>query len=155
VTKLKRLELLRLPELLGLHCVAEGADPARRDSGDIILGWLTRIVVSIALVGIVAFDGLSIGVAHISAADDANTAARSASQAWLGQHDLNAAVQAAQATAAEHDETVVANSVHVQTDGTVELKIERDATTLVVKHIHALHSWLTIVASGSGRYVGS
>ncbi|MGH8889045.1 MAG: hypothetical protein ACRDV3_04700 [Acidothermaceae bacterium] len=152
MTKLKWPELSRLPELRWLRRAAEGAP---RDSGDIILGWLTRIVVGIAIAGIVAFDGLSIGVAHVSAADDANTAARSASHAWLDQHTLNAAVQAAQATASEHDEIVVTDSVHVQTDGTVDLKIERAATTLVVRHIHALHSWLTIVASGSGKYIGS
>lgn len=151
MTTLKRLELLRRPKLRGLRATAEDVP---RDSGDIILGWLTRVVVSIAVVGVIAFDGLSIGVAHVSAADDANTAARSASQTWLNQHSLDAAVQAAQATTAQHDETLVPNSVHIANDGTVSLKVERDATTLVVRHVHALHSWLTIVASGSGKYVG-
>lgn len=126
-----------------------------RERGDIILGWLTRIVVGIAVVGVLLFDGLSIGVAHVSAADDANTAARSASHAWHDDHNVNAALQAATATAAEHDETIVPASLHVLTDGTVELKVEKSATTLVVRHIHPLRSWITITAAGSGTYVSS
>lgn len=126
-----------------------------RDRGDIILGWLTRIVVGIAVVGVVLFDGLSIGVAHVSAADDANAAARSASHAWVDDHNVQGALRAAEATAAEHAETVVPASLHVFTDGTVELKVQRSATTLVVRHIGPLRSWTTITAAGSGKYVNS
>ena len=100
-----------------------------------------------------AFDGLSIGVAHVSAIDDANSAALSASQAWRQNHDLTAALQAAQQTASQHGENVVPASLQVATDGTARLTIQREATTLVIRHIHALHSWLVVTASGSGRAV--
>ena len=126
-----------------------------RESGDIILGWLTRIVIGFSLVGVVAFDGVSIGVAHVSAADDANTVARSASHAWFDTHQTDAAFQAAESTAAEHEETVVPASLTVAADGTVDVKIQRAATTLVVHHIHALRSWVTITATGSGKYTDS
>ncbi len=126
-----------------------------RESGDIILGWLTRIVVGFSLVGILGFDGVSIGVAHVSAADDANTVARSASHAWFDTHQADAALQAAESTAAEHEETVVASSLKIATDGTVDVEIQRSATTLVVRHIHALRSWVTITAAGSGKYTDS
>ena len=131
------------------------AQGATRESGDIILGWLTRIVIGFSLVGVVGFDGVSIGVAHVSAADDANTVARSASHAWLDTHQAAAALQAAQSTAEEHDETVISSSLKVATDGTVDVEIERTATTLVVRHIHALRSWVTITAAGSGKYTDS
>lgn len=110
-------------------------------------------MIGIAVTGVAAFDGLSIGVAHVSAVDDANSAALSASQAWRQNHDLTAALQAAEQTASQHGETVVATSLSVASDGTARVTIQREATTLVIRHIHALHSWLVIKASGSGRSV--
>lgn len=118
------------------------------------MGWLTRIVIGTAIVGVIAFDGVSIGVAHISTADDANTAALAASTSWHDHHDATLALQAAQQVASMHAETVVANSVRIDSDGTVHLTLEHDATTLVVRHVSALHSWVAVTAGGTGRYAG-
>ena len=49
-----------------------------RDSGSIVLGWLTKLVVVLLLVGVVLFDFVSVGVARMTASDDANTAAQAA-----------------------------------------------------------------------------
>ncbi len=133
--------------------MANAAGPGARDGGDIILGWLTKLVIGISFTGIVAFDGVSIGVAHVSAVDDANSAALAASRAWQTSHDANRALQAAEQTAAEHGETVVENSLRFDSDGTAHVDVRREATTLIVHHIHALRSWLEITASGSGRSV--
>jgi hypothetical protein len=123
------------------------------DRGDIILGWLTKLVIGISLTGVVAFDGLSIGVAHVSAVDDANSAALAASRDWQTSHDMAHALEAAEQTASEHGETVVDNSLRFDSDGTAHIDIRREATTLVVRHIHALRSWIEITATGSGRSV--
>ena len=131
----------------------DAAGPDARDNGDIILGWLTKLVVGISLTGVVAFDGVSIGVAHVSTVDDANSAALAASHAWQDSHDMNRALQAATQTAAQHGETVVDNSLTFDTDGTAHVSVRREATTLIVRHIHALRSWIEITASGSGRSV--
>jgi hypothetical protein len=152
VTKLKRV-IVAWPKLGKSWATLAGDDG--RDRGDVILSWLSRIVIGIAVFGVVLFDGLSIGVAHVSAADDANSAARSASHAWNDSHDLNDALHAAESSAAEHHETVVPKSFHVLGDGTVDLKVQRSASTLVVRHIEPLRSWTTITAAGSGKYVGS
>ena len=125
------------------------------DSGGIILGWLARIVIGIAVAGVIAFDGVSIGVAHISAADDANSAALAASTSWHDHHDQTLALQAAQEAASMHGETVVPNSLRIDSDGTVHLTLEHDATTLVIQHVSALHSWVAVTADGSGRYAGT
>jgi hypothetical protein len=123
------------------------------DRGDIIMGWLSRIVAGTALVAVIAFDGLSIGVAHVSAVDDANSAARAASTAWHDHdHDLQVALVAAQSAAASHGETVVAGSLSIQPDGTAHVTIRRMATTLIVRHVGALRSWTIISATGQGRY---
>lgn len=130
------------------------AEPDWRERGDIILGWLTKLVIGISLVGVVAFDGVSIGVAHVSTVDDANSAALAASHAWQSNnHSMTIALQAAEDTAAQHGETVVDNSLTFDSDGTAHLAVQREATTLVVRHIHALRSWIEVTASGSGRAV--
>jgi hypothetical protein len=126
-------------------------DNARPERGDIVLGWLTRVIIALAVLGIVVFDGLSLAVAHFAAVDDANSAADSASEAWLATHDLSAALQAAQESAAEHGETVRPHSLDVDPDGTAHVQITHEATTLVVRHIPLLRSWTTIIASGSGK----
>jgi hypothetical protein len=127
-----------------------------RDDGDVILGWLTRIVVGLGITAVIGFDTLSIGVAHVSATDDANAAARAASAAFQADHgDLKATLEAARASAEQHGETVVANSVTVDADGTVHLKIEHPATTLLVKHLSPVRSWARVVVSGSARYTAS
>jgi hypothetical protein len=126
-------------------------DHTRPDRGDIVLGWLTRVIIALALLGVVVFDGLSLAVAHFAAIDDADSAADSASEAWLATHDLSAALQAAQVSAAEHGETVQQGSLNVDPDGTAHVEITREATTLVVHRIPLLRSLTTITASGSGK----
>ncbi len=127
---------------------------ATRERGDIILGWLTRIAVGVAMVAVVGFDGLSIGVAHFTASDDADNAANAASTAWHDKPgDMQAALLAAENSVATHGETVVPNTLTIDPDGTAHIKVRRSATTLIVHHIGALRSWTTITAAGSGRYV--
>ena len=96
--------------------------------------------------------GLSIAVAHVSAQDDANSAAVAAATAWVSDKGaLAPTLLAAQNSAAQHDETVLPNSLTVGTDGTVHLKLERDATTLVIRHIGPLRSWARVIVKGSGK----
>lgn len=135
----------RAKSALGSASRGEGA------RGDIVLGWLTRVIVALAVAAVIVFDGLSLAVAHFAAIDDANSAADSASEAWISTHQLSAALQAAQDAAAQHGETVLPNTLSVDPDGTAHLRISHQATTLVVHHIPMLRSLTTVIASGSGR----
>jgi hypothetical protein len=122
------------------------------ERGDVILSWLTRIVVGISVTAVIGFDSLSIAVTHVSAKDDADAAAVAASQAWRSAHgDATATFQAAQVSASEHGETVVPDSLTVDPDGTIHLRIRHDATTLLVRHLGPWRSWATVVVKGSGR----
>ncbi len=58
---------------------------------------------------------------------------------------------AAQNSAAQHDETVLPGSLTVGTDGTVHLKLERDATTLLVRRIGPIRSWASRHRQGFGQ----
>ena len=131
---------------------ARRLDDVAPDAGDVILSWLTRVVLVIAAIAVVGFDGLSIAVAHVSAQDDANSAAAAAATAWVSDKGaLAPTMLAAQNSAAQHAETVIPRSLTVDPDGTVHLKLERDATTLVIRHIGPLRSWATVIVTGSGK----
>jgi hypothetical protein len=131
---------------------ARTLDEVAPDAGDVILSWLTRVVLVIAATAVVGFDGLSIAVAHVSAKDDANSAAVAAATAWLSDKGaLAPTLLAAQNAAAQHDETILPASLTVGTDGTVHLKLERDATTLLIRHIGPLKAWATVIVNGSGK----
>jgi hypothetical protein len=122
------------------------------DAGDVILSWLTRVVLVIAVTAVVGFDGLSIAVAHVSAKDDANSAAVAAATAWLSDKGaLAPTMLAAQHSAAQHDETVLPASLTVGADGTIHLELERHATTLLIRHIGPLRSWAIVIVKGSGK----
>jgi hypothetical protein len=127
-------------------------DHVAPDAGDVILSWLTRVVLVIAVTAVIGFDGLSIAVAHVSAKDDANSAAVAAATAWVSDKGaLAPTLLAAQNSAAQHDETVLPNSLTVGADGTVHLQLERDATTLLIRHIGPLRSWAIVIVKGSGK----
>ena len=53
--------------LLSTKNWARRLDDVAPDAGDVILSWLTRVVLVIAATAVVGFDGLSIAVAHVSA----------------------------------------------------------------------------------------
>jgi hypothetical protein len=126
-------------------------DELHPEAGGIVLGWLTRVIVAIALVGIVAFDGLSLAAAHFATIDDADSAADSASSAWLATHNLSDALRAAEDDAAAHDSAVLPASLSIDPDGTAHLQVTHQATTVVMRHLPVLKSWTTITAGGSGK----
>jgi hypothetical protein len=116
----------------------------RCDRGSIVIGWLTKIVVVMAVAGVVLFDSGSIGVARLDAEDDANGAAQSAGFEWRDSHDLQAAYEAAVGSLASPDETILTRGFTIDPDGTVHLVLRRNVPTLVTHRIGPLKS-LTVV----------
>ena len=122
-----------------------------RDSGSIVLGWLTKLTVTLLLFGVVLFDSVSIGVARMSAADDANNAASAAASEWQATHDVQAAFNAASAAITNSNEKLLTRGFTVSPDGTVHLFLRRSATTLVLYRIGALKKYGTITATGEAQ----
>jgi hypothetical protein len=52
----------------------------------------------------------------------------------------------------QHGETLVPGSLLVSANGTVTLKLRREATTVLVHRLGPLRSWADIVVNGHGRY---
>jgi hypothetical protein len=122
-----------------------------RDSGSIVIGWLTKLAVTLAVLGLIAFDGIALVSAHFNAADHANTVAGVAADTYKGSRNVQQAYDAASAEAAKNDESVDTTTFRVQpTDGKVTLVLHRTATTLWMQRVGFLKKYLDITASGEG-----
>jgi hypothetical protein len=118
------------------------------DTGSIVVGWLTKLVVALALVGVMAFDALSVGAAHVSASDDANQAAAAAQSDWLNSHDVQSAYNAAAESLTNSSEQVLTRGFSIEPDGSVHLLLQRTATTLVLNRIGPLRKYTVFTTAG-------
>jgi hypothetical protein len=121
------------------------------DRGDIVLGWLTRLVVVIGLLGLVGFDGVSLVQARFQAADRATRAAEAASDSYATAKDVQAAFDAAYATTLDGD-VIETKTFTVAPDGTVTLRLHHTATTLLLYRVKALQHYADAVGTGTARH---
>ena len=139
----------------GHASAADGLPRRARERGDIVLGWLTRVVLALVAAGIVLFDVVSVAVARVSVADDANTAARAASEAYATERNVQGAYDAAAFAAGGRGESVAPLEFRVAPDGQVSLRLSRTARTVVLGRIGPLRHLGTVSANGRGRFLGS
>lgn len=123
----------------------------RSDAGDVVVGWLTRVVVLLGLFGLVAFDGIAEGVAAMGAADDASTAASAGADTWRDTHDVDQAYQSAVSALTNDKDTIPPALFRVDGSGVVTLTVRRQVHTLVLRHIGPLRHLTVISESGTGR----
>ena len=121
-----------------------------RDRGDIVLGWLTRLVVFLSALGLIGFDAIAVAQAKFQAADRATTAASAASTSWASSKNLQTAFNAAYATAQDGD-TIETETFQVATDGQVTLRLHHTATTLLLHRVGALRHFAEAVETGTAR----
>jgi hypothetical protein len=124
------------------------------DSGSIVVGWLTRLVVLFAVLGVVAFDGFTLMVSNFGAADDAGVAASAAADSFHAKSDVQLAYNAAVAAVAGKGDTVETKSFQVDQSGKVTLTVDRTPTTLWMHRIGPLKKWTLIHQSGDGTPAG-
>lgn len=115
------------------------------DRGDIVLGWLTKITVVLAVLGLVAFDALSLAVGRLQVEDRGNSAARAAVTTYATTSDAQHAYETALARIAESDptDTVDPASFSVAQDGTVTFTLEHTAPTMLVHKVGPLRDLAT------------
>ncbi len=118
--------------------------PVTSDRGDIVLGWLTKLVVVLSLLGLVGFDLISLGSTRFQAEDHAQSAVRAAARTWSGPASLQAAYEAAVAEVVQHGDTIDPQSFSVAPDGTVTLTLLRTAPTLVVEKVPPLANYASV-----------
>ena len=125
------------------------------DRGDIVLGWLTRIVIVLGIAGLGLFDAISVGTTAVSLSDQGNFAAREASEAWQSTDSVQAAYDAAveSATEANPHNVVDPKTFTIDPDNTVHLTVSRTATTIVLFHWGRTAEWAELSRDGTGRSV--
>jgi hypothetical protein len=123
-------------------------DVARRDAGAIVMGWLVKIALVLAILGISAFDGIACASAHLMTTDDANTAASAAAAEYQTTHSLQAALAAAESAISNPSEALDPKSLSIAEDGSATVTIERKVTTLVMYRIGPLKKYTDIKVRG-------
>jgi hypothetical protein len=121
------------------------------DRGDIVLGWLTKLVVVIGALGLVGFDGVSLAQARFQAADRATTAADAAADSFAATKALQPAFDAAYATTRDGD-VIETKTFAIAPDGTVTLRLHHTATTLLLHRVKALQHFADAVGTGTARH---
>jgi len=133
-----------------------GASPAvAADRGDIVLGWLTKIVIVLGVAGLFLFDAISLGTTAMNLSDQGSYAAREASEAWQQTGNVQKAYDAAVATATEQNalNTVDPATFRIDEDNTVHLRISRTAATILLHYWDKTAQWAELEREASGRSV--
>ncbi len=125
----------------------------RDDAGDIVLSWLTKTVVVIAVFGIVLFDSIALAVGRMNTTDAAGEVALAGSEAWHAHPDVQGAYNAAETAAEARGGEVLTDGFAVDSDGTVHLRLRRQVTTLVMHRIGPLAKYTWIVEAGQANSV--
>ncbi len=114
------------------------------DRGDIVLGWLTKLVVILSVLGVIGFDLISLASTRFQAEDHAQSAARAAAGAYDGPATLQTSYEAALAAVVDHGDTIDPQSFSVLADGTVTLTLRRGAPTLLVEKVAPLRGYADV-----------
>ena len=117
----------------------------RSDRGGIVVSWLVKVILVLAVVGVVLFDVFAIAYARVTAADDARSIARAASDALILQRAEPAeAIAIAEERAIAHGVTLHKKDLVIAKDGTVTVHVHRDAPTLVTQRLGPLGDYTRI-----------
>jgi hypothetical protein len=105
----------------------QGPAGSSHDTGAVVVGWFARIAISVALVGTLGFDGVSIAVARAHVNDIVADAADAAASRYVVQFSPAQALEAAQTKASSEGATLTAKDVTVVRKG-------HDVTITVTVH---------------------
>ena len=121
----------------------------RGDSGEVLVGGMTKLVVSLTAVAVLGFDTVSLVVAQFTAADDAADAARTAALAYRDSRNPQLAYETALAEVADDGGRIDPASFVLASDGTITLTLRTEATTLVAHRIARLDGWRSPATTAS------
>ncbi len=112
------------------------------ERGEIITGWLFKMLLTVAVLAFIAYEVISIGVTTVALDDNAREVARAARDAYRSDQSVEAATEAAVAVADLHDAEVVA--LEDEGDDLV-ITLQRQAPTLLTHRIGPLED-LTVAS---------
>lgn len=105
-----------------------------------VSSWLLQLLIVVAIVGLVVYEAVALGLATVQIDDLAREVARDARDEYRAEQSIEAARDVADDAAAEGEATVV----RLQTgDEALTVTLEKDARTLIVHRIGPLAERLT------------
>ena len=119
------------------------------DTGDIVVGWLVRLVACLALAGVVTFDGISLGVADLDVTDAAAAASRTASATLVAGGSPQAAYDAAWHAVARPSVELPVDGFLVGPARSVTVTVHRTVATLVLHRVPGSGRWVTVSATAT------
>jgi thiazole synthase ThiGH ThiG subunit len=124
------------------------------DRGAVRVGYITKLAVALAIIGVFGYDGVSILAVHITTSSDAANAADAASANWQQTHNVTLAYAAASAAAADHHETVLTcqTCFTIAPDNTVHVELRRDAHTLLFSRVGFLKAASIVTEPGTANH---
>lgn len=121
------------------------------DHGGVIVGYFTKIAVTFVLLGVVGFDAISVGVAKFKVEDTAKATAAVAAERWNENKNAHQALRAAVKYAEDNGVEVDPKSFDIAPDGTVTLRVTKQATTLLLFRTERTGGWTHASAQASAK----
>ena len=122
---------------------------ARSDAGAIVIGTLAKLLLILAVVGAVGYDGISIAGAQIGAQQDAQEAAMRANAALGGRGTPQMAYAAAFKYAKEHGDTLVTKSFTIGDRHAVTVVLRREAHTIIAGFLPKVKQYTVAVVTAT------
>jgi hypothetical protein len=109
----------------------------REERGDMVVGWLVRIVIILAVLAVIGYDAITTVQAQITVRDQASSAAVAGYDNYAWSHNVEAAYQAALADAHSSNtaDVIVPSDFVVSSDGSVTLKMSRPVHTVFAHYL--------------------
>lgn len=108
------------------------------DAGAVVVGWFARIAVTLALVGMIGFDGISISVARAHVNDVASDAADAAAARYVQGFNARDALAAAVTKANAEGGTIAPDGLVITRAGhktTLKVTVHLVASTAMLGHL--------------------
>jgi hypothetical protein len=123
----------------------------RNDRGDVIVGYFTKIALVLSVFAVVCFDAVAVGAARVSIEDVARQVAMAGSEAYVSSRNPALAYRAALEAAEAEEVTIEKKSFTVAADGTVTVRVEREATTLLLYRTKKTKGWAVVSATRTAK----
>lgn len=113
---------------------------AALERGGIVLGWLLKLIVSLAIVAVVVYEGGAVILAHVASDSAATDVSGEAALAYAHAHNADQAKAAATEKAKSEGASLVGFSVDT-IHRTVTVTVEKEARTLFLRRLSFTRSW--------------
>ena len=113
----------------------------------VIIDWLGKTVLMLALFGVLLFDGASVTVNHLGLASTAEDIAAAVSTDVTGSSTADAATIEDEAKLLAREASARLVVAELDTQGVVHIKLRRQAKTLILGRIGATEEWTRATAN--------